>query len=254
MPLLLVLFFLIFHPTIRAQNTTDFNQYRTDYLYSRDIYQKNYLDYIAKKQVDLKYGTIATQKEKIEATKLAIVSQNTMLKTYLTALRIYLDQYKTQNPINTEKYQIELQKWEQWLIEQNSIIPSFNNNEDIKNWSTDFKSQYLLIQSDIYAAIIQQAVNQKLQILSKIQTLVSEIQNSHNLTIEGQQWTQNISIKSDLVTDSLQKALGAIPQKSSYLSKSISFYPDSKKEINKANSYLLDMLNDLKTTIIKFNK
>lgn len=245
-------------PTIIPTPTTNpkvalFEQYKNDYLFQRDLYQKTYIDYTAKKQVHTKYGTLTTQLDKFNATKNTLLIRNKMLKTYLTALRVDLDKYKTASPVETEKNQINLSKWEDWFNEQNLIITAYNNDADIAKWVQNFNKQYVLIQKDIYTALVQHQINSKIQTLNEIKLLAMEIQNSPKNSIENQEWFSNLPIKSDLVMSSLKNAIDLTNKKQTF-NKFIDFYLDSSKELNIANNYLTGILKDLKSIVIKFNQ
>ncbi|MFA6518638.1 MAG: hypothetical protein WCV93_03270 [Candidatus Shapirobacteria bacterium] len=226
-------------------------QYQTDYLYQRDLYQQAYLTYINKRQVHTKYQSLTTQKDKLEATKNALLARNNLLKSYLLALRVSLDPYKTQNPTETEKNQIEISKWETYFDEQNSIVSALNNEADISRWANDFKTKYISIQQVIYAALVRQEVNQKSSIIADIETLATTIQSNPNLKPEGQNWFSNLPIKIDLVKTATNDAFNQ-SQRQQNQNNFINFYPSAKVELNKATGYLTEINDNLKSIVIKF--
>lgn len=270
--ILLLFFFLFTNPvhaqeaTISAQTATPiptviptptpdpkfvlFEQYKTDYLFQLSLYQKAYIDYIDKSQVHTKYGTLTSQQDQLNATKNTLIVQNTMFKSYLTALRVDLDKYKSSNQTATLKNQINLSKWEEWFNEQNQIIPSFNDESSVSNWVQDFNKQFIPIQVDIYTALVQHQVNQQTEILNNIKSLASFIQTTSKVSSDDQQWFNNLPIKSDLVLTSLQNALD-LSQTKQNLNKFNNFYQNSRNELNKANGYLTGMLKDLKSIVLK---
>lgn len=267
---ILLLFFFLFASSVHAQESTIsaqaitpiptidpkialFEQYKNDYFFQRDLYQKAYIDYTAKKQVHTKYGTLTTQQDKFSTTKNVLTIRNTMLKTYLIALRVDLDKYKNANPTETEKNQINLSKWEDWFNEQNLIISAYNNDADIAKWVQNFNKQYINIQKDIYTALVQHQVNFKILILNEIKLLALEIQNSPKNSVENQQWFSNLPIQSDLVLNSLKNAVDLTSKKQTF-TRFINFYSDSNKELNTANNYLVGTLRDLRSIVIKFNE
>jgi hypothetical protein len=251
--------------TVSAQNATPsvnldlsatptpplFDQYKKDYLYQYDLYNQAYLNYIDKKQVHTKYGTITTQKEKFTAAVDTINARNKALKSYLLALRVMLDDYKDSNPTITEKVKIDLSKWEAWFNEQLTVVPAINNDDDLKKWADDFKNKYITIQPIIYTALTQHEINLRTQTLSLLQDVANDIKNDPNIKPESQQWISSLTVKSDLVNTSLNNALNAT-KKNQYQNKFVNFYPDAKLEINKATGYLREIGSDLKLTIIKF--
>ncbi len=223
-----------------------FQQYQSDYLYQYSLYQPVYLTYTEKKQTHTKYGTITTLQDKIDATKKALLTKNNVLYTYLIALRVHLDEYKTAYPTATEKNQIEIKKWEDWLNEQNTVVSSLNNDTDIARWAKDFKSKYILIQQTIYAALVQNQINQKTQTLDQIKAFIPEIQNLAGVSPENQNWFSSFPVKSDLITTSFQSALEIINTKQGY-GKFTNNYPQAKNELNRATNYLQSIVNDLKS-------
>lgn len=241
-------------PNLLDPKTALFQQYKTDYLFQFDLYQKAYIDYTNKSQVHTKYNTVTTQKDKFEATKNVLLIRNKMLRTYLIALRVDLDRYKESNPTETEKNQIKISKWEDWFDEQNLIIPSFNNESDVSKWVNNFKKQYITIQKDIYTALVQHEINFKLENLKSIESLANEIRNSPKLPLESQQWFNNLPIRTDLVMESLKNAISFTEKTQTFGGKFTNFYPSSKNELNKANNYLIDIIKDLKSIVIKFGK
>ncbi|MBP6989580.1 hypothetical protein KBB48_02300 [Candidatus Shapirobacteria bacterium] len=249
-----LLFFLFFVHPIHAQEQTDlYSQYRTDYLYQQSQYQKNYLDYLNKKDVYIQYRTISSEKDKIVATKNVLYSRNLMLKSYLMALRVGLDKYKSINPNDTEKSQIEIKKWEDWTDEQNLIIPNFNNTSDIQNWAKTFQSRYIEIQKVIYSGLTQANINLRLYNLNEIKLLADTIKSDQNNPDPTNDWFASYPVKSDLILKSFQNAstLRNQNQKGRFFS---NFYPEVKVEINKADGYLKNLLTDLKSIAIKLNQ
>lgn len=254
----LLFFFLSPTPQTQAQEPSPsvnlFETYKIDYLHQQKIYQETYLDYSKKKQIHTQYGTIITQKDKNEATIKTLIARNTMLKTYLMAIRVKMDKYESQNPIETEIRQIELSKLEEWLEEQNTIVSSINNESDISQWAQNFKEKYTIIQQESYSSLIQDEVNQKVLILEKIKKLAENIKNSSNIKMENQQWFSGIPIKSDLVIKSLNEAIEKTKKDQYSFNQNFQdFYPSAKADIDKANNYLTEMISDLKSIVIKFS-
>lgn len=237
---------------IKAQNQGElFTQYKNDYLYQRDEYQKNYLDYLNKKNVYIQYRGITSEKDMFESSKAVLFSRNKMLKSFLMALRVGLDKYKSINSLNTQKSQIQLSKWEQWLDEQNLIIPNYTNSVDLKNWATTFKSRYLEIQQVTYLALTQAAINLRLYNLNEIKLLAQIIKADPKNNNYTDDWFTDFPIKSDLINTSLESAMTIAlkPQRGKTFT---NFLPEVNIQTQKANSYLRILLTDLKAITIKF--
>jgi len=251
-----VLFFLLVSQSQAQEtpNTNLFETYKNDYLFQQKIYQETYLDYSKKKQIHTQYGTIITQKDKNESTIKVLIARNTMLKAYLIAIRVKMDQYEAQNPTETEIRQIELSKLEEWLEEQNTIISSINNESDISQFAANFKEKYPILQQQIYSSLVQDEVNQKILILEKVKILAENIKSSPNIKPESQQWFSSLPVKSDLVVKNLDNAIGRTKQKQYSSLTFRDFYPDAKADLNKANNYLAEIISDLKSIVIKFSE
>jgi len=248
-----LLLFLFLTKPVFAQDSTDlFTQYRNDYFYQRDLYQKNYFNYLNTKDVYSQYRTLISEKDKIDSTKTVLFSRNLMLKSYFMALRVGLDKYKTINPSNTEISQIENKKWEAWLDEQNLIIPNFNNLSDIKTWSTEFKSRYIEIQRSIYTSLTQSQINLRLQILADIKSLADNIRNDPKNQNYLDDWYANYPVKSDLINKSLQSA-AQLCNRTQRNKNFNNFYPEVIIEINRADGYLKNLITDLRSATIKLN-
>jgi len=253
----LIILFTSFTRQVLAQEATPaaglFETYKTDYLFQQKIYQEDYLDYFRKKQIHTQYGTLITQKDKNEATIKFLITRNTMLKAYLLALRVKLDQYEAQNPTDTEIAQIGLSKLEEWLVEQNTILSSINNESDTSEWAETFKNKYTDIQQQIYTSLVQNEANQKTLVLKDIKKLADDIKNSPKIKPESQQWFSSLPTKSDLVISALNDALKKT-QKSQYSGSNFQdFYSETKIDLNKANGYLAEMVSNLKSIVVKFS-
>ncbi len=230
-----------------------FQQYKTDFLFNRDVYNRAYLEYVNKKQVHTRYGTLITQKEKIEATKTALIARNTMLRTFLMAQRVQLGKYKSADPTDTEKFEIDIQKWEAWLLEQNSVVNSLITEEDLKNNTVEFKPKHIQIQQLSYNASLQHQVNYYSLLLAQVQTYAITIKSS-GLKPEGEQPYSEMQIKYDLVKQAFDAAL-ATPKSASVNAFAFNnFYPEGKRELDKAKRYLTELRQDLATLLIRYSQ
>ena len=229
------------------------NQYKQDYSFQVAEYQKKYINYVDKNEVYTKYRTVSTEKDKITATKDALFARNLMLKSYLMALRVSLDEFKDQNPTVTSKIQIELSRWEDWCNEQNLIIPNLNSQADITDLITVFKEKYIFIQQIIYTALTQNQINQRLQILDLTKQLSESIKSDPKTGTMLNDWLSALPVKSDLVMASL-KTTSDLSQAKQLINRFNNFYPDAKSELNRTNIYLTNMLSDLRAVAIKLNQ
>lgn len=243
-------------PTIAPTPTTVqtlINQYKQDYGFQVSEYQKRYIEYVDKKEVYTKYRTVSTEKDKITATKTALFARNTMLKTYLMALRVSLDEFKKYNPTTIEKTQIELSRWEDWCSEQNLIIPNLNSQEDIAIWVEVFSEKYITIQQVIYTALTQNQVNQRLEILDLTKLLSEDIKKDPKTGTMLNDWLSALPVKSDLVMSSL-KTTTDLTQAKQLTGRFNNFYEEAKVQLNKTNNYLINIVSDLKAVAIKLNQ
>jgi hypothetical protein len=229
------------------------DQYRQDYSFQVAEYQKKYIDYIDKKEVYTKYRTITSEKDKTDAAKNALIARNTMLKSYLLALRVSLDTFKTSSATTTEKIQIELSRWEDWCQEQNLIIINLNSQDDINNWVNDFKTKYIPIQTVIYTALTQNQINQRLLSLQLITKLAEKLKLDPKTGNLLNDYLSSLPVKSDLVSARLKNAFD-LTQTKQLSNRFVNFYSDAKTELYAADRYLQNMLSDLKAVAIKLNQ
>lgn len=255
---LLLLFFTFASPvhaqvaTASATPTPDlFPQYQTDYLYQYSLYQQAYTDYINKKQVFAKYGTVTTQNDELLAAVTAINARSRVFKSYLMALRVRLDRYKSVNPDATTADQTDLSHWENWFDQQLTVVSAINNTHDLQLWVKNFQVKYNQIQPSIYTALVQNEINLRQLTFTQIQSLATDMQNDSRLKPDSQQWIQSYSDKSKLVTASLKDAL-SLTKKNQPLNHFSNFYPNAKTDLDRSKGYLAEIAGDLKLIIIKF--
>jgi len=242
-------------PTLIPTPTIDpvqqkIDQYTKDYQYNRDLYNQAYLEYINKKQIHTQYGTIITEKEKLEATRNVLIARNNMMRTYLLTLRVRLDKYISQNPTETEKLKIDINKWEAWFEEQKTVAKSLISATDFSKNAEDFKSKYTPIRRVISTALVQHQVNATRYTQSLLVPVITELSAS-DLKPEGQQLLSEIRVKLDLSSQSLQQALiktGQNPNSSNFND----FYPDSKTNLIQAKDYISEVIQNLEGIIIRF--
>lgn len=224
-----------------------YSQYKTDYLFLRDNYQRDYLTYIDKSRIYTKYGTVISQKEKLDAAQTALISRNKMFGAYLQTIRTQLDIYQHSAPTDTEALKIDLARYESWFNEQTQILLSINNVTDMDTWAKEFRPKYISIQTLVYNSLIRIEINSMLEALSQIKILADTIRP--HTTNQG--WVSTLEVKTDLVRQSLNNALetGKVKQNQNRFS---DFYPDAQKQLTKARDYLSDINNDLKIVVIKY--
>jgi len=232
-------------------NISLFTQYSQDYKNQLFIYQQDYLSYSEKINVHTQYGTITTLQDKIDASKKVLISRNNLLRHYLTALRVKLKIYQDQDPTTSQSIGIEINKWEDWLNEQNSVVASLNNMDDIKSFSMSFNSRYIYIQQALYTGLVQDEINLRLHTLSLIKNLKEDIRNDNQIKPESQEWLSSITVKADLVNSNLRDAY-QLTQVDLSSNQFTDFYPSAKNKLGKANTYLLEMRNNLQSIVTKF--
>ncbi|MCX6726442.1 MAG: hypothetical protein NTY75_01350 [Candidatus Shapirobacteria bacterium] len=250
----LLLFFTLFftQPSIAQEPTTidQFTQFKNNYTFQYNQYLTAYSKYLEKKDVNTKYGSVTTEADKLATAKDAINARNLALKTYLQALRVYLDKYKSADPATTDKFQTELQNWENWFNEQLLIVPNFNNANDLNNWVKDFIIKYIDIQQSIYSALVYNQINHQKYTLGLLNSLIDTAKADPNIKPENQLWLNNFTVRSDLVNTSLEET-ASLTIKKQYQTRFDNFYPDAKSGLNTANNYLRQIYDNLKIIIVK---
>lgn len=247
----LMLLFIFSKPALAQDQATLFTKYQQDYLYQYDLYQQSYADYTGKKQIFVKYGTVTTQNEAFLAAKQAINARNQVLKTYLMALRVMLNDYKTSDFVQTESIQTDLSGWESWLDQQPAIVAAINNTKDLQTWVKVFQSKYIQIQRSIYTSLVLNEVNLRGLTLNQTQSLFQNIQNHPRIKPDSQQWIQSYSDKSNLASSAINNAL-LLTKKNQPTDRFSNFYPNAQTNLDQSRKYLTEITSDLKLIIIKF--
>ncbi|MFA6250733.1 MAG: hypothetical protein WC686_04515 [Candidatus Shapirobacteria bacterium] len=240
-------------PTATPTPEDPFPKYFADYQYQIKLYQEAYKLYTEKKQINLKYGTVTTQKEIFDATKQVLAARNDTLRTYALALQFYIDKLKSQQPQEIEKSQIELTAWEKWLKEQNLILESINNADDLKDYLAEFKKNYIGIQKSLYSALVKNRINYQKLNLQRLSIIEQDLKSLPDIPASELAWFDPVTVKIDLINQAFSQSLSYTNQKQNQRSFD-NFYPDSTLELTKVDNYLLDISKTLKSIIIKFTK
>jgi hypothetical protein len=247
--LFISLFLLLPHPSI-AQ-TDLISQYQADYQYQLDQYQKQYQDYLEKKQVNQKYNTLNTEKDLVTSTKTALASRNQLILNYIRYLRVKIDSFKSMGPQSTQTIQNQLSQQETWLESQKLAINQLSDLSQIQTWVKNFKIQYVQIQKSMYSALIQHDINLQLQIIEYLNQLTQIIKNDSLLIQETNQWFISFPQQFEISKKHLQTA-GSFYQKNQTGNRFQNFYPESKKELDRSKTILSNLSSDLKQIITKF--
>jgi len=266
MPSLLfaILFALLTKPTFAQESTPSaqiestqsaqlFDQYKKDYQFQVKTYQDSYSKYLSKKQINLQYGTATTKNDEFLSLKQATIDRNKMVKAYLMAIRVRLNEYKTNNPEETQKAQDNLSQTEQWLDEQNQKLDTISVSSGIETLANDFKEKYYNIQKFIYTALVDYRLNLNTQTLTEITDLRNIIQSQPQNLDQNKIYYDEIESKSQSFLLSQQNAFNLTKKESVVPIKFLNFYPDATIELDNAKKYLSEIFADLKTIITKIN-
>jgi hypothetical protein len=245
----LLVIFLAFIP-IKAQAQEN----STDYLQKRNAYQFAFVDYSEKTQVNLQYNSIATRNDEFSSLRQLIISRNEMLISYLTALRINTDTYKSVNSESTVQSQENLLNSEKWLDEQNQIIKTITTKLNLQTWLNKFAEKYPEIQKNIYTALVTDEINLQLLTLNKINELILKIQSNPNISEPNKALANQISEQSISVSSSLKSSYEMVINPKNTSRKYDQIYIDTTDELNISKNILSEMRNSLKLLITKTNE
>lgn len=227
----------------------DSNQYLSDYKYQLDLYQKKYQNYLEKLEVDSKYSTINTQKDKLQASIETAIQRNNTLVAYSVLLRTKLNNASTNE--NSQKLQQDLQEKETWLKAQNLNLQQIENKDQLKVWAEQFQIEYPSFQKSFYSTVIQIEANKHLEILQKIQILGQLVQANSPENQQITKWLEELPNQSDLVHSYLNEAYLSTQEKQ--LTKRFNnFYPEAKKELDLSQNTLKAMSSNLQSILTKF--
>ena len=223
----------------------------TNYYRYRDQYQQNYSVYQEKKQVDIQYHSLATQKDLITSAKNAIIARNNLLKSYLAIIRQQLESSKSSAPDQTTRIQQSILAWEDWLSTQNSLVSGFSNTDDFTNNQSIFQENYPKIQKAISLGSTQNQINALNLGVTLTKQLIADLQSDSKFKPEGQNWLSDINLALSSAIADIQSASSIVVQIQDdplYIGSNST----ATNHLSKAQASLQAVANNLKTTVVKF--
>lgn len=254
MGLLYLILFLV-RPIIAQEPTPQssldlYRQYKTDYFYQYNIYQTHLNQYSEKKQIDLTYKSITTQKEKNEAFVKAFISRNLSLETYCRTLRVKLEINKSINPDNTQQIQDKLKDYEKLLLKMNQDISDtdISNNQLLSEINNDFQDKYEKeLKPIINSALVEDLINYNLTLIDTINNLTHIINQENENRPDVLHVTKVISTKSQ--TSKNEVIRKSLLEKEESTAISSNSYGSSIESLEIINNNILEMITELKSSI-----
>ncbi len=221
-----------------------------DFSYNLDVYNQSYGYYQEKKQINLQYNSLATEKELLEAIKISLNARNGLIISYLNLITSGLEIYKqadyqesTQNTINL------LSQDSIWLMSQTTLVDKIANQDQLKDYNNQFKENYQSIKQHISLARSQYHLNHQYQITKDLQSFLSNTDKP----ITNQDWLNDINSQLNTCLDIFTQAYSTAQKTSTSQYRNFTdFYPDVKQELDVSYQNLSKIVDNIESYYKKF--
>jgi len=247
----------------QTPTSSDFNFDKAyqDYLYNSDQYRKTNLDYELYRSQYLKFKTLKSQENAYNATLAMLKARDDTIKTYLTALRLKLNETEGVDGAQKEVLFTKIDQEVPWFITHRDSLPSAGTLEDLVGDSDEAKVRFNADTPLFYGSLLSVSggkvrfVREKEEeILTSLKAKIAEIrQNGDKNTQILERWILDTE---DKITRSKEKETEAykVMNKSNLTTKEASGAYDQAlfrlKEayqyLKEANSYLSEIVGEMK--------
>ena len=231
---------------------SDLDQYKNDVSLQQDLYNQSYNVYLEKKQTNLQYNSIATEKELINTIKQTLTLREKLLSAYILLLRSSMEEYKPISIDKTNQLQQQLFEHQVWLNNQSKQINPIQDKNQIDTYNQTFIHQYIQIQITIDKSRVQNHINHQLTTIKEIKNLILSLKAEEGLDQQAQNWINQI--ESNLQTCQQHLDLAEEETQTKQYGRTFKeFYTDALSEINKSKIILNKTIQDLQSLIKKFS-
>ncbi|MGI5840812.1 MAG: hypothetical protein ACOX6N_01125 [Patescibacteria group bacterium] len=247
------LLILLLTQPIFAQTSTDtapwtlYQKYKNDYYYQYNNYQTSLSQFEQKKQIDSKYKSITTSKEKNEAFIKSYIARNNALDTYCRTLRVKLSINQQYNPQNTKIIQGILAQKENLLQQENQKVQDIDitDNSKLQDTHKQFEDKLDDIKKNINTALVEDNINYNLSLIDHALKLSDEISKDPQNDDNTNHILKAISLK---LEDYRQESIS----KTTYnpeAGKPTKNPSSSLNDLDAINQQILDAISNLKSII-----
>lgn len=267
--LLITVLFLFLLPfslvSTNAQESTpvfDFNRAYQDYLFSYNQYRDAHNEYITAKEQYFSYKTLTAKTLALEQTLSMLQKRDETIRTYLTALRSKMSEITRIANYNQNTLYLKLDREVSWYAEHRDRVTSAATLEDSVKSSKETEDRYPKTQVLAYQALgtifegkengLKSQVHEQLE---AIKEKISQIREGGNKdTTTAERWlleAENKLTRSQEKLDAAKIILNSMKSsdrdKEKKYTQSQELFQESHLYLKEANSYLRELIREIKT-------
>lgn len=258
--ILLGSFFIFARPAL--SQTFDYTKAYEDYTFNFDLYQKAFNEFDLARSQYLQSKTLTAQGKAQEATYKMLVSRDEVVKTYLTALRLKLAESPGVKKDQRENFYTILDQNVAWFNTHKLGLSSAATLEDQTKDSDEARDRFTSITPTIYKILVaiptgkidslQDIINKS---VSELKAKIIEIRaaGDHNTDV-SERWILEVENRlarsEDKQSDAQMLLLKLKDQEkgnADIYNQAISRLQESLQYIKEANSYLKEIIKQIKT-------
>jgi hypothetical protein len=256
-----IAFFIPLNALAQEEPLFDFSKAYQDYLYNLNLYRDSYQEFSSAKEQYSTYKTLTAKTLVLEQTINMLQKRDETLKTYLTALRLKLAQ--STGILNYEQNLLYLSLDNQvvWLNNHKESLISVASLEDVLEKSAIAEDQFPEIEILAYKALILDLSGQERKVLENIELqiqsakeILKKVKNDNQKNTEIiERWLLEAENKKTLGNEKILLAKTTInslkinerDKKGVYL-EAQKLIKEGHQYLKEANSYLLEIVNEIK--------
>lgn len=254
---LIIIFFLLVSPVFSSE--FNFDRAYQDYLFASEKYREAYREYIKARDSYLKYQTLASKTKAFEETFSFLQWRNEVIRTYLLALRLKLEE--TENSTYKQFFSSKIEEEINWYLNHKNTLKNAPNLENLIILGKETETKYLETECLIYQILgiiittKEKTIHQKITTQSEnLRKIIEKIKQSENKEInfaeKGLEEVKNLLLQSSTKQEEAEKIILQMEpgkEKNLYKYQEIqTLLEESHQILKKANSYLKEIISEVK--------
>jgi hypothetical protein len=235
----------------------DYSKAYQDYVYHLTLYRQAYQKFIVTKNEYLTYKTLTSETKAQEAIKEMLEARSSVVITYLTALRMRLEETTGVLSYQSNLRFLELMKNIDTYEQQKKLFSAAASFKDLLKISQQFESQYkqteVLIYQTLFTVISGRQNNLRDQIQYQItkttEKLAQITKEGQKDTAKAERWLLEAKNKVTLSQQKQEDAQKNLTKLNPSLKDKNKTFSDSQLMLEESNQYLKEAVSNLKETI-----
>ncbi len=164
--LILIFFFFIFTSKVASQEATseadlstsettelNFDQAYKDYQEQIEVYRVSHEEYVLRRSQYLRFGTLKSQQDAHDATVVMLQERDSLLVSYLVALRERLDETIGVDEARRQGLMVQINEEVGWFEDHKQKVPSAGTLDDLVEDSKDVEKRFTLVEPLFYEVL-----------------------------------------------------------------------------------------------------